>query len=110
MNDKPRVVVCALYHFVTLEDYASLRQPLLDLMLRHNVRGTLLLAAEGINGTIAGTREGSDAVLAWLKGDPRLAGLDHQESLDDEMPFYRSKVKLQKEIVTIGVEGIDPRS
>src|SRR5690554_6424597 len=110
MNDKPRVVVCALYHFVTLDDFESLRQPLLDLMLEHKVRGTLLLAAEGINGTIAGSRLGIDAVLAWLKADPRLADLDHKESYDDELLFYRSKVKLKKEIVTLGVEGIDPRS
>jgi UPF0176 protein len=103
------VVVCALYHFVTLEDYAALQAPLLRLMQQHSVRGTLLLAREGINGTIAGTRAGIDAVLAWLKADPRLQGLDHKESFDETIPFYRSKVKLKKEIVTMGVEGIDPR-
>lgn len=102
------VVVCALYHFVRLDDFAALREPLLQQLQAHGVRGTLLLAAEGINGTIAGTREGIDAVLAWLKQDPRLAGLDHKESFDDEIPFYRAKVKLKKEIVTMGVEGIDP--
>jgi UPF0176 protein len=107
---QPRIVVCALYHFVPLDDYAALQEPLLQLMLDHEVRGTLLLAAEGINGTIAGPRAGIDAVLAWLKRDPRLAELDHKESFDDETPFYRSKVKLKKEIVTMGVEGIDPLS
>jgi Predicted sulfurtransferase len=109
-QSQPRIVVCALYHFVPLDDYAALQQPLLQLMLDHEVRGTLLLAAEGINGTIAGTREGIDAVLNWLKSDPRLADLDYKESYDDTPPFYRSKVKLKKEIVTMGVEGIDPRS
>jgi UPF0176 protein len=103
------VVVCALYHFVTLDDYAALQAPLLQLMQQQGVRGTLLLAQEGINGTIAGSREGVDAVLAWLKADPRLQGLDHKESFDATLPFYRSKVKLKKEIVTMGVEGIDPR-
>jgi UPF0176 protein len=103
------VVVCALYHFVTLDDYAALQAPLLQLMQQQGVRGTLLLAREGINGTIAGSREGIDAVLAWLKADPRLQGLDHKESFDTTLPFYRSKVKLKKEIVTMGVEGIDPR-
>lgn len=103
------VVVCALYHFVTLDDYAALQAPLLQLMQQRGVRGTLLLAQEGINGTIAGSREGVDAVLAWLKADPRLQGLDHKESFDATLPFYRSKVKLKKEIVTMGVEGIDPR-
>ncbi len=101
-------VVAALYKFVTLDDYQSLREPLLDVCQAAGTRGTLLLAAEGINGTIAGTREGIDAVLAFLKSDPRLADIDHKESYDDHNPFYRMKVKLKKEIVTMGVEGIDP--
>jgi UPF0176 protein len=69
----------------------------------------LLLASEGINGTVAGTREGIDLLLAYLKAIPELAQLDHKESFCDEMPFYRMKVKLKKEIVTMGVEGIDPQ-
>jgi UPF0176 protein len=103
-----RIVVVALYKFVTLEDYQSLRQPLLDVLTANGVKGTLLLALEGINGTIAGPREGADKVLEWLRGDPRLADLDWKESLCDEMPFYRTKVKLKKEIVTIGVQGVSP--
>ncbi|WP_010322763.1 rhodanese-related sulfurtransferase [Marinobacterium stanieri] len=102
-------VVCALYKFVTLDNFEQLRQPLLDLMLAQDVRGTLLLAKEGINGTIAGSRAGIDAVLNWLKSDPRLAELDYKESFDESNPFYRTKVKLKKEIVTMGVEGIDPK-
>ena len=101
-------VVAALYQFVRLDDYEALREPLLDACLAAGTRGTLLLAKEGINGTIAGSREGIDQVLAWLKRDPRLAGLEHKESYDDHIPFYRMKVKLKKEIVTMGVEGIDP--
>ena len=104
-----QIVVCALYKFVTLNDFEDKRQPLLDLMLENQVRGTLLLAKEGINGTVAGSREGIDNLLSWLKSDKRLAELDHKESYDQEMPFYRSKVKLKKEIVTMGVEGIDPK-
>jgi UPF0176 protein len=103
------VVVCALYHFVTLDDHEALQAPLLRVMQQHGVKGTLLLAREGINGTIAGTRAGIDAVLDWLKVDPRLRELDHKESFDATIPFYRSKVKLKQEIVTMGVEGIDPR-
>ena len=103
-----RIVVCALYHFVRLDDYQALQQPLLDCMLQQGVKGTLLLASEGINGTIAGTRSGIDAVLVWLRQDSRLAGLDTKESFDAAIPFYRTKVKLKKEIVTMGVEGIDP--
>ena len=102
-------VVCALYKFVTLDDYEALRQPLLDLMEGNQIRGTLLLAREGINGTVSGSREAIDRLLAWLNADPRFAGISYKESLNDEAPFYRTKVKLKKEIVTMGVEGIDPR-
>jgi UPF0176 protein len=101
-------VVAALYKFATLEDYQALREPLLDVCQAAGTRGTLLLAEEGINGTIAGTREGIDAVLAFLRSDARLADLEHKESFDDHNPFYRMKVKLKKEIVTMGVPGIDP--
>lgn len=103
------VVVCALYKFVTLNDYQALRQPLLDEMLRLNIKGTLLLAQEGINGTVAGTRAGIDQLLSYLKQDERLADLSYKESFDETMPFYRTKVKLKNEIVTMGVEGIDPK-
>jgi UPF0176 protein len=101
-------VVAALYKFVALEDYAERREPLLTLCRENGVRGTLLLAAEGINGTIAGSREGIDTVLDALRSDPRLADLEHKESIHDKPPFLRMKVKLKKEIVTLGVEGIDP--
>jgi UPF0176 protein len=102
-------VVCALYKFVTLDKYADLKPALLDCMLDHEVRGTLLLAQEGINGTIAGSREGIDAVLNHLRQDPRLAEISYKESFTDTAPFMRSRVKLKKEIVTMGVEGIDPK-
>ena len=101
-------VVAALYKFATLEDYEAMREPLLDECMAAGTRGTLLLASEGINGTIAGTREGIDRVLAYLRSDPRLADLEHKESYDDHIPFYRMKVKLKKEIVTMGVPGVDP--
>ena len=104
-----RIVVCALYKFVILENFQELRRPMLKVMENHAVRGTLLLAHEGINGTVAGSRDGVDALLAWLKSDPRLAGLDHKKSYSDVLPFKRSKVKLKKEIVTMGVESIDPK-
>ena len=104
-----KIVVSALYKFATLEDFTELKKPLLQLMEDHQVKGTLLLAKEGINGTIAGERTGIDAVLNWLHSDPRLAGIKSKESYEQEMPFYRSKVKLKKEIVTMGVNGIDPK-
>ena len=102
------IVVAALYKFVGLDDYQQLRDPLLALMMKEDVRGTLLLASEGINGTVSGPRAGINRVLAWLRADPRLANLEHKESFHDEHPFLRTKVKLKKEIVTMGVEGIDP--
>jgi len=102
------VVVAALYQFVSLADFHELREPLLQTCLSVGVKGTLLLAHEGINGTVAGSREGIDVVLAYLRSDPRMADLVHKESFDQEMPFYRMKVKLKKEIVTMGVADIDP--
>ncbi|MCK7543715.1 rhodanese-related sulfurtransferase [Marinobacter bryozoorum] len=103
------VVVCALYKFAVLNDYRELRQPLLELMLAKDVHGTLLLAREGINGTIAGSRDGIDAIKDWLGKDERFDGIDYKESFVDIQPFKRTKVKLKKEIVTLGVEGIDPK-
>ena len=102
-------IVCALYKFVALEEFENLQPPLLATMLDNGVCGTLLLAKEGINGTIAGSRDGIDEVLQWLLNDPRLSEVDTKESLSDVMPFKRTKVKLKKEIVTMGVEGIDPQ-
>ena len=106
-----QLVVAALYQFVELPDYRAIRAPLLDTCMSHGLRGTLLLAEEGINGTIAGTREGIDAVKQWLDADGRFDRLDYKESLMDAegVPFYRMKVKLKKEIVTLGVPGISPK-
>lgn len=101
-------VVAALYKFVGLPDYKTVQGPLLEFCLQNDIKGTLLLAHEGINGTVAGSRESIDALLSHLKSDTRLVDLTHKESLAEEMPFYRMKVKLKKEIVTLGVEDIDP--
>jgi len=103
-----QIVVAALYKFVSLPDYQDLKDPLTEVCQAAGIKGTLLLASEGVNGTIAGTRAGIDQVLGYLKSDERLESLSHKESFHDEMPFYRMKVKLKKEIVTMGVEGIDP--
>ncbi len=103
------VVVAALYKFVSLPDYQEISGPLKDKCVELGLKGTLLLAHEGINGTVAGSREGIDGLLAYLRADERMADLEHKESPGDEQPFYRMKVKLKKEIVTMGVEGIDPR-
>ncbi|WP_085900445.1 rhodanese-related sulfurtransferase [Kiloniella majae] len=103
-----KIVVSALYHFAVLEDFESLREPLHNFMVQHDVKGTLLLAREGINGTVASSQEGIDALHAYIRADERLKNVVTKESYHDEMPFHRTKVKLKKEIVTMGVEGIDP--
>jgi len=105
MND---IVVVALYHFAKFPDFESFRAPLLKLMQQQEVRGTLLLAHEGINGTIAGTRAAVDVVIDFITKDKRFAKLVAKESYVDKNPFYRTKVKLKKEIVTMGVTDIDP--
>ncbi len=108
MSAEHSVVVAALYHFTALDDYRELREPLLHTCLEAGLRGTLLLAHEGINGTVAGSREGIDRLLAELHRDPRLEGLEHKESRCREQPFLRMKVKLKREIVTMGVPSVDP--
>ena len=101
-------IVAALYHFTRFADPAALRDPLARLACAQGVRGTLLLAPEGINGTIAGTRAGVDAVLAHIRGLPGCGGLDWKESTAAEMPFGRLKVRLKREIVTMGQPDVDP--
>lgn len=105
-----KIVILALYKFVTLNDYKLLRQSLLKLMHKHQLKGTLLLAKEGINGTIAGERKDIDAILAWLQLDQRFIGLESKESYADKTPFCHSKVKLKQEIVTLGVADIDTKA
>lgn len=102
------VVVAALYKFVHLADYRDMRAPLLKFCCAKQLKGTLLLAEEGINGTVSGSRKGINALLDYLKADPRLADLEHKESFHSVLPFYRMKVKLKKEIVTMGVPAIRP--
>ena len=101
-------LTAALYQFVELPDYAILQAPLLACCQAHGVKGTLLLASEGINGTIAGKPHAVRAVLSFLRNDPRLAGLEHKEALAAQMPFYRMKVRLKREIVTLGVPDVHP--
>jgi UPF0176 protein len=108
----PTYLTAAFYKFVELADFADLKAPLLAFCEAQGVKGTILLANEGINSTIAGSEAGVRAVLAYLKGDPifknRLANLVHKESWSSKPPFYRMKVKLKKEIVTMGVPTVNP--
>lgn len=101
-------VVAALYHFTPIDNPEAFRNAVHDVMIDHEVRGTILVATEGINGTVSGNREGIDALLAYLREQPGLASLEHKESYADKCPFLRTKVRLKKEIVTLGIEGVDP--
>lgn len=103
------VRVAALYRFTRFADPAALRGPLLDACTINGIRGTLLLAPEGINGTIAGTPHGIDTVLAHIRALPDCADTDVKLSTASTMPFHRMKVRLKREIVTMGQPGIDPR-
>lgn len=101
-------IVAALYHFTRFDDPATLRGPLLDLCKSKRIMGTLLLAREGINGTIAGDRAGIDAVLAHIRALPGCTDLEWKESSATVAPFHRMKVRLKKEIVTMGQPDVDP--
>ena len=105
---KADIAVCALYKFVSLSDYRELRPAFLDKLEELAIRGTLLLAEEGINGTISGQIEHINQFMQWMARDPRLAHIDTKISFHSTPPFHRTKVKLKKEIVTMGVDGIDP--
>jgi UPF0176 protein len=102
------VTVAAFYKFHVIEDPEAVRIHLQTVMESAVVRGTILVAHEGVNGTIAGPKEGVDHVLAAIRAIDGFADLVHKESVSDDMPFLRPKVRLKKEIVTLGVEGVDP--
>jgi UPF0176 protein len=102
----------AMYHFVSLPRFETLREPILKFCMSREIKGTLLLAQEGINGTVAGPEKSILELLEYLKNDSLFEGhfknLSHKESWSDKHPFYRMKVKLKKEIVTLGVPGVSP--
>ncbi len=102
--------IAALYHFTRFGDPANLKPALYDLCVKHEVKGTLLLAKEGINGTIAGPRAGIDTVLAHIRSLPGCSDLAWKEATSDDAPFGKMKVRLKKEIVTMGQPDVDPRA
>ncbi len=103
-----QLVVVAMYHFVGLDDFKEMKPPLQDLCVANGLMGTILLAREGLNGTIAGPREGIDTLLDYLRADSRFKSLRYKESYTDKPPFRRMKVRLKREIVTMGVPDTDP--
>jgi UPF0176 protein len=108
IQEQPIFLTAAFYLFVDLPNYAERRPALLAFCEAHNVKGSILLAYEGINGTIAGAASDVYAVLGYLRQDPKFSSLQHKESLANKPPFHRMKVRLKKEIVTMGVDGISP--
>src|SRR6218665_2636509 len=100
--------VAALYRFCRLERFEDLRAPLAAFCCGRGIKGTLLLAREGINGTVAGSETAIAELIAHLEAMPEFAGLEVKYSAAAAMPFNRMKVRLKREIVTMGVEGIDP--
>ncbi|MFT4189997.1 MAG: rhodanese-related sulfurtransferase, partial [Comamonas sp.] len=103
----PPYLTAAFYRFVHLPDAEALRAALQAECDAHGVQGVVLLAHEGINGTIAGTPQAVRHILAWLRADPRLAALEHKEAHGSRAPFYRMRVRFKPEIVTLGVPGVD---
>ncbi|MCH6256920.1 rhodanese-related sulfurtransferase [Puniceicoccaceae bacterium K14] len=103
-----KTLVVAYYKFVSLPDFRELRYPLLDVCEQNGVKGTILLAAEGINSTMAGPEEGVAAVLDYLQSNPAIGELTVKRSFTDEPPFYRMKVKLKEEIVRLGLPEVNP--
>lgn len=108
MSDTAKITIVAFYKFVHLPDFRNLKEPLLELCKSNGVYGTILLAEEGINSTIAGTHEGIENVLESLSDDPRFADLTVKYSYADFIPFQKTKVRLKEEIVRLKIDGIDP--
>jgi len=102
------LTICALYKFTRLDDFEEIQVPLKIFLESLNIRGTLLLAKEGVNGTISGDNDSIMKSLDYLQKDERLVGLEYKFSYSEKPPFKRLKVKLKKEIVTLGVSNIDP--
>ena len=109
MSERYPIKVAALYRFAAFEAPEAIQPQVADWCKENGLKGTILLAGEGINGTVAGPPVGIDMVIALLKTLPGCAELDVKYSHADEMPFYRMKVRVKKEIVTMGVQGIDPK-
>ncbi len=104
----PMYTIAALYHFTRFADPAAVQGPLKALCDAHDIRGSLLIAREGINGTVAGPRAGIDALIAHIRALPGCADLEWKESTSDHPPFGKMKVRLKREIVTMGQPDVDP--
>lgn len=102
------IVIASFYKFVSLADFETMREPILDKMREIEIKGTIILAAEGINGGFAGKREPMEIFYQFLRNDSRFNDLKFKETFDEKNPFDKAKVKLRKEIVTMGIKNVDP--
>ncbi|MEM7333210.1 MAG: rhodanese-related sulfurtransferase [Chloroflexota bacterium] len=101
-------VIAAFYQFADFHDFEAWRQLLKDVGEANEVRGSVLVAPEGINGTVAGPRQGVDTFLAFIRQDGRFSSMTHKESFADTQPFGRMRVRPKPEIVKLGIPEIDP--
>ena len=108
MTDKNEILVAALYKFVEIDDLLSLQSNLYEICKKNNIMGTILIANEGINGTISGKTNEINQTISLLKSDKRFTNIEIKYSSTDKQPFHRMKVRLKKEIVTIGLPEINP--
>lgn len=110
MTDKNEILVAALYKFVEIDDLLSLQSNLYEICEKNNIMGTILIANEGINGTISGKTNEINQTISLLKSDKRFTNIEIKYSSTDKQPFHRMKVRLKKEIVTIGLPEINPNN
>ena len=108
MTNKNEILVAALYKFVEIDDLLSLQSNLYEICEKNNIMGTILIANEGINGTISGKNNEINQTISLLKSDKRFANIEIKYSSTNKQPFHRMKVRLKKEIVTIGLPEINP--
>ena len=108
MTNKNEILVAALYKFVEIDDLLSLQSNLYEICEKNNIMGTILIANEGINGTISGKNNEINQTISLLKSDKRFANIEIKYSSTNKQPFHRMKVRLKKEIVTIGLPQINP--
>ncbi|MDP1602255.1 MAG: rhodanese-related sulfurtransferase [Legionella sp.] len=101
-------VIVAFYKFISIADYEAMKEPLLIKLKEYAIKGTIILASEGINGSFCGSRESIEAMVNYIRTYPGLEDLVFRETYDDCNPFDKAKVKLRREIVTIGCEDISP--
>ncbi len=107
-NNQKKYTIANFYKFVELNNYEIIRETLLAAMKENHILGTILLAFEGVNGGFAGTPEDMQNMYAYIRSDSRFSDINFKENFDDFMPFEKAKVKLRREIVTLGVKGLDP--